>query len=79
MRQQEGWDDHARLMDDWVNGGFVILGGPLQGDREVLHIVKAESEDKIRSKLDEDPWTTNGMLRTTSIERWTILLDGRSS
>ena len=77
MREQVGWDEHARLMDDWVNTGFVILGGPLAGDREVLHIVQAKSEDEVRRRLDEDPWTTNGMLRTASIERWTILLDGR--
>jgi uncharacterized protein YciI len=76
MREQEGWDEHARLMDAWVNDGFVILGGPLEGDREVLHVVQAQSEDEIRGRLDEDQWTANGMLRTVSIERWTILLDG---
>jgi hypothetical protein len=76
MREQKGWGEHARLMDAWVNDGFVILGGPLEGDREVLHVVQAQSEDEIRGRLAEDPWTANGMLRTMSIERWTILLDG---
>jgi uncharacterized protein YciI len=75
MREQEGWDEHARLMDEWVETGFVVLGGPLEGDREVLLIVGAPSEEAIRERLAEDPWTTNGMLQTASIERWTILLD----
>ena len=65
-------------MDGLVDAGFILLGGPLEGDRETLHIVEAESEDAIRERLAEDPWALNGMLRPASIERWTIVLDGRS-
>ena len=78
MREQAGWDEHARFMDGLVDAGFVLLGGPLEGDRETLHIVEAESEDAIRERMAEDPWAMNGMLRPASIERWTIVLDGRS-
>ena len=65
-------------MDALVDEGFVVLGGPLEGDREVLLIVDAPSEAAIRDRLAEDNWTPNGMLTTVSVERWTILLDGRS-
>ena len=65
-------------MDRLVEDGFLLLGGPLQGDREVLHIVSAPSEEAIEERLAEDPWSANGMLRTVSIERWTILLDARN-
>jgi uncharacterized protein YciI len=78
LREQVGWDEHARFMDGLVDTGFIVLGGPLEGDRDVLLIVEAESEDAIRERLAEDPWTPNGMLRPVSIERWTILLDGRA-
>ena len=77
MREQAGWDEHASFMDALVHEGFILLGGPLEGDREVLHIVEAESEDAINERLADDPWTPNGMLTTVRIERWTILLDGR--
>ena len=76
MREQAGWDEHARFMDGLVDDGFILLGGPLEGDRETLHIVEAESEDAIRARLAEDPWAPNGMLTPVSIERWTVLLDG---
>ena len=33
MREQEGWNAHARFMDDLVDKGSIILGGPLEGDR----------------------------------------------
>lgn len=77
MRAQAGWDEHARFMDGLVETGFVVLGGPLEEDREVLMIVDATSEAAIRQRLAEDNWSRNGMLTVKSIERWTILLDGR--
>jgi uncharacterized protein YciI len=77
MREQVGWDEHARFMDGLVDTGFILLGGPLEGNRDTLHIVEAESEDAIRERLAEDPWAGNGMLRPIQIERWTVLLDGR--
>lgn len=78
MREQAGWDEHARFMDDLVESGFILLGGPLEGSRETLHVVEAESEDAILERLAEDPWAANGMLRPARIERWTVVLDGRS-
>jgi uncharacterized protein YciI len=77
MREQVGWDDHARYMDNLVAEGFVVLAGPLEGDREVLWIVEAESEEAIRLRMAEDPWAANGMLSPVSIERWTVVLDNR--
>ena len=77
LREQEGWDDHARFMDGLVDAGLILLGGPLGGDRETLLIFDAPGEEEIRKRLAEDPWAANGMLAVQSIERWTILLDGR--
>lgn len=77
MREQDGWDEHARFMDDLVAEGFILLGGPVEGERETMHIVQAESEEAIRERWATDPWWVNGMLRPKTIERWTIVLDGR--
>jgi len=63
-------------MERMVDDGFVLLGGPLEGDREVLHVVDAPSMEAIHERLATDNWTENGMLETVSVERWTILLDG---
>jgi uncharacterized protein YciI len=64
-------------MDELVDSGFILLGGPLEGDREVLLVIEAESKDAINERLAADNWSANGMLTTTSIEGWTTLLDGR--
>ena len=76
LREQDGWDEHARFMDELVDSGFILLGGPVEVDRETLHAIEAESEDEIRERLAADPWAKNGMLSPIQIERWTILLDG---
>ena len=79
LREQAGWDEHARFMDGLVDVGFILLGGPLEGDLETLHIVEAESAEAVRERLADDPWAANGMLTPVRIERWTVLLDGRPS
>ena len=76
MREQDGWDEHARFMEALVDDGFILLGGPLEGDRDVLHVVEAPSGQAVRERLAEDNWHRNGMLRIASVEAWTVLLDG---
>jgi uncharacterized protein YciI len=77
LREQEGWDEHARFMNSLVDDGFILLGGPLEGDRETLHVVDAPTEEAVRARFAEDNWAANGMLSVKSVDRWTILLDGR--
>lgn len=78
LREQDGWDAHAQFMEALVEEGFILLGGPLAGDREVLHAICAPSEQAVRERLAQDNWHQNGMLTITSIESWTILLGGRA-
>ena len=49
-----GWDEHARFMDSLVNDGFIVLAGPLAGDREILHAISAASEEGVRRRLREN-------------------------
>jgi uncharacterized protein YciI len=79
LRDQEGFDEHARYMDSLVEEGFIVLGGPLEEGRDVLLVISAPSADAIRDRLaEEDNWHRNGMLSVKSMEAWTILLDGRA-
>jgi uncharacterized protein YciI len=74
LREQDGWPEHAEFMEALVDDGFVLLGGPVgDGVRTVL-VVDAASERAIRDRLDADPWTPTGHLRTASVERWEVLL-----
>ena len=79
LRQQDGFGEHARFMDAMVDEGFIVLGGPLEGGRDVLLAIEAASEDELRARLAQDNWHQNGMLTIASIEAWTVLLDGRKA
>ena len=36
MEQHDGWRAHADFMNALVAEGFIVLGGPLEGTRDVL-------------------------------------------
>jgi hypothetical protein len=79
LREQVGWDECGRFMDSLVDDGFIVLGRPLAGEREILHAVSAPSEQVVRERLAQDNWAQNGMLTIKSIEPRTILLDGEAT
>jgi uncharacterized protein YciI len=74
MEAQPQWDEHARFMERLVDDGTIVLGGPLAGERSVLHIVQAESEADVRTRLEADPWHRMGLLAVESITPWTVRL-----
>ena len=74
MEQQPQWDEHAAFMEGLVDDGTIVLGGPLAGERSVLHVVRAESEADVRERLAADPWHIMGLLTIASIVPWTVRL-----
>jgi uncharacterized protein YciI len=76
LEEQSDWDAHASFMDELVDAGFIVLGGPLADEGRVAHAVEAESEDAIRATFARDPWSETH-LRVDSIEPWTIRLEAR--
>jgi uncharacterized protein YciI len=76
LEEQSGWDAHAAFMDDLVDRGFIVLGGPLEDEVRTVHAVQAESPEAIRDVLARDPWSESHLL-VEAIHEWTIRLDGR--
>ena len=76
LREQDGFEEHARFMDELVEEGFIVLGGPLDDGERVMHAIEASSEDEIRATLARDPWSESHLVIDV-IEPWTIRLDGR--
>jgi uncharacterized protein YciI len=77
MRQQDAWEEHAAFMDALADEAFIVAGGPLGGEDDaprVMHVVAAPDVAAIELRMAEDPWKPMGLIRTVSIEPWTILL-----
>ena len=78
MEEQSDWDAHATFMDNLVDDGFLVLGGPLSDEVRVAHVVEADSEEAVRETLARDPWSGSHLV-VDAIEPWTIRLDARRS
>jgi hypothetical protein len=74
LERQAGWDAHAVFMNGLAREGFVVLGGPLEGTRDVLLIVRAATPDEVRARLAADPWSHQNLLRVASVAPWMLRL-----
>lgn len=87
MREQEGWDEHARFMDQLADEGRIVLGGPIgiggtfDGGHRAMLVFDVDSEQTVRSILADDPWSEGrmGVLTIASVEPWQILLKSATS
>ena len=76
-REQPFWDEHAAFIDQLVDEGFILMGGPLIDEGGAMLIVNANDENEVREKLKNDPWRDQGILKLESIKRWQIFIDAR--
>ena len=76
LAEQSDWDAHASFMDGLVDDGFIILGGPLADEYRVAHVVESQSEETIRARFADDPWSGSHLV-VHSVDPWTIKLDAR--
>jgi YCII-related domain len=74
MESQADWAPHASFMNSLAKEGFVILGGPLEGSADVLLVTRVKTPDEVRSRLADDPWVVNDLLRITRVAPWTVRL-----
>ena len=74
MEEQLDWRLHAAFMDSAAAAGFVALGGPLEGTRRVILVVRAEDGSDVLQRLAADPWIRNGLLVVKNCWPWTIRL-----
>ena len=72
MEEQDEWCAHAVFMNALHRDGFVLLVGPLEGTPDVLLIALANDADEFRSRLSDDSWTRNGLLRIKQIVPWPL-------
>ena len=73
LEEQSGWRAHAAFMDQLVDDGFIVLGGPLADEVRTAHAVRAGSEAEVRSTFARDPWSGSHLV-IESVEPWTIRL-----
>lgn len=80
IREQVGWNEHARFFDTLVEQGVIILGGPIASSDVAdvaLLAVTATNEQTLRTTFADDPWASSGVLRVKDVREWRLWLDSR--
>ena len=62
MDEQTDWPAHAAFMDSLVAQRFVVIGGPLEGTRDVLLVIQAERRTPPKSCNAFRPIRGHGMV-----------------
>ena len=78
IREQALFDEHARFIDDLVEEGVLVLGGPID-EKDVLLVVDAATADEAQAHFADDPWIKNRMVTITAIRPWQVWMESRSS
>ncbi len=74
LEQQSDWRAHADFMNGLYDAGFVLLGGPLEGTKEILLVIRTEDADEVAARLSEDCWSRSDLLRIGRIVPWQLRL-----
>ena len=74
-REQPFWDEHAKFIDQLVDDGDILLGGPLADEGGAMLILNARDENEVRIKLKNDPWAEHGIWNRETVKRWEIFID----
>lgn len=75
MEGQSGWPEHARVMDDLVARGVIVIGGPVGAGERVVLVCEAATVEELLGTLAEDPWTGSHLI--DEVEPLSIRLDAR--
>jgi uncharacterized protein YciI len=74
MDDQVDWSAHAAFVDALVHDGVILLGGPLEGTRDVLLVMRAKNASEVTQRLASDPWMRSGLLRIKECRPWSVRL-----
>ena len=77
--EQPGWDEHAAFIDDLVERGIFVMGGPLADQSGSLSLLENVTEQEARELVGEDPFVANGVFELEDVRAWNVFVDELSS
>jgi uncharacterized protein YciI len=77
IRDQDAWPEHAAFMDELVDEGFIVVGGPVGTGDYSAHLIESDDRASVLARLAQDPWARDGHLTVGLLEPWSLWLDGR--
>jgi uncharacterized protein YciI len=75
VREQPDWDAHAEFVDDLIERGTFVMGGPFADDSGSQSLLEGIDIEEATRILQEDPFMKNGVFELEEIREWNIIVD----
>ncbi len=72
---QAGWDEHATFVDDLIERGIFVMGGPLADHSGSFAILQGVGEEEARELVLRDPFVENGVFELDDVRAWNVYVD----
>jgi uncharacterized protein YciI len=75
--EQPGWDAHAEFIDDLIERGVFIMGGPYADRLGSMSLWEGVNANEVRRVMESDPFVLNGVFEIEDVADWTVYVDTR--
>jgi uncharacterized protein YciI len=72
---QPGWDEHAAFVDDLVEKGTFVMGGPFADFSGSVSVLEGVDAERARELVAGDPFIANGVFVLEDVRDWTVYVD----
>jgi uncharacterized protein YciI len=78
--QQADWDAHSDFIDDLIERGHFVMGGPIADNSGSITVLEnVAGADEARALLDADPFLANGVFEWSDVREWNVYVDELSA
>ena len=77
--EQADWDAHEAFVDDLVDRGIFVMGGPFGDYSGSMVLLEGVDAEEARRLLAPDPFLHNGVFVLESVQEWTVYVDRLSA
>jgi uncharacterized protein YciI len=72
---QPDWDAHAEWIDELIDAGTFVMGGPLSDYSGSVSLLEGHTAAEARELIATDPFVLNGVFVIDSVRDWTVYVD----
>jgi len=75
VREQPDWDAHAVYVNDLIDRGIFVMGGPFADDSGSQSLWEGVDLEEAHRIVRKDPFMKNAVFELEEIREWNIFVD----
>lgn len=73
--EQHRWEEHAAFIDQLIERGIFVMGGPFADYSGSHTLLENVSEEEARELVLQDPFVENGVFELEDVRAWNVYVD----